>query len=294
MRFVAIRVRYYTDPACPWSWSAEPSVRRLMVEFGDDLEWSYVMGGLARDYAGAGDDSDLHWAATEIHPRLMAHWLDVAESGRMPIDPRLWSEAPISSTYPACIAVKAAAEQSDDGGCAYLRAVREGLMCFRRKLDTPQMLTEEARALGLDVSRFRSGLSSSATIEAFGADLDAVRAVPEAAREQGGVKEVAGVERLALPSIEFFAEGGGVHGVYGYKPYDAYALAAAAAGAQPSGAPRPGAREAIERFGRMGLPEIEAVCGLPGPVASAELWKLVVEWQARPLRVLTDHLWERV
>ena len=264
-----------------------------MVEFGDDLEWSYVMGGLARDYGGLGTDSDLRWTApADLQPRLMAHWLDVAESGRMPIDPRLWSEAPISSTYPACIAVKAAAELSDDGGGAYLRAVREGLMCFRRKLDTPQMLTEEARALGLDVSRFRSGLSSSATMEAFGADLDAVRAVPQAARDQGGVKEVGGVERLALPSIEFVAEDGEVHGVYGYKAYDEYVRAAQAAGAQTSGAPRPAPREAIERFGRMGLPEIEAVCGLPAPVASAELWRLVVEWQARPLRVLTDHLWE--
>jgi len=292
---MAIRVRYYTDPACPWSWSAEPSVRRLMVEFGDDLEWSYVMGGLARDYAGGQGDTDLRWGATaDMHPRLMAHWLDVADHGRMPIDPRLWSEAPISSTYPACIAVKAAAEQSDDGGGAYLRAVREGLMCFRRKLDTPQMLTEEARALGLDVGRFRSSLSSSATIEAFGADLESVRAVPGVAREQGGVKEVAGGERLAMPSVEFVAEDGAVHGVYGRKPYEAYAGAATAAGAQPSGAARPGPREAIERFGRMGLPEIEAVCGLPSPVASAELWKLVVDWQARPLRVLTDHLWERM
>ena len=291
---MAIRVRYYTDPACPWSWSAEPSVRRLTVEFGDDLEWSYVMGGLARDYAGGQDNSDLRWDAVDMYPRLMAHWLDVAEHGRMPIDPRLWSEAPISSTYPACIAVKAAAEQCDDGGGAYLRAVREGLMCFRRKLDTPQMLTEEARALGLDVARFRSSLDSSATIEAFGADLDATRAVPEGAREQGGVKVISGSERLTMPSIEFVAEDGATHGVYGHKPYEAYAAAATAAGAQPSGAARPRPLEAIERFGRMGLPEVEAVCGLPAPVASAELWKLVVEWRARPLRVLTDHLWERV
>ena len=293
VRFVAIGVRYYTDPGCSWSWSAEPSMRRLMVEFGDDLRWTYVMGGLARDYGGAHDDPDLGAGDySDIYLRLMRHWLDVADEGRMPIDPRLWSEAPITSTYPACMAVKAAAEQATDRGHAYLRALREGLMCFRRKLDTPQALTEEARSIGLDVHRFRISLGSSATVEAFGADLDATRAVPQAARDQGKVRSIEGGERLAFPSLEFVAEDGARHGVYGYRPYGAYVAAATAAGARPSGAPRPSVLEALERFGRMGLPEVEAVCGLPGPVAAAELWKLAASWQAKPVRVLTDHLWE--
>ena len=36
---VAVWVRYFTDPACPVSWGEEPTVRRLMVEFGDSLDW---------------------------------------------------------------------------------------------------------------------------------------------------------------------------------------------------------------------------------------------------------------
>ena len=44
-------MRYHTDPACSSSWAAEPRLRRLMVEFGDDLEITYVMGGLAREFA---------------------------------------------------------------------------------------------------------------------------------------------------------------------------------------------------------------------------------------------------
>ena len=47
---MTVGARYYTDPACPRSWSAEPAVRKLMVEFGDNVSWTYVMGGLARDY----------------------------------------------------------------------------------------------------------------------------------------------------------------------------------------------------------------------------------------------------
>src|SRR5687768_18618682 len=45
-----VQVRYYTDPACSWSWGGEPKLRRLMWEFGDGLSFRWVMGGLARSY----------------------------------------------------------------------------------------------------------------------------------------------------------------------------------------------------------------------------------------------------
>jgi protein-disulfide isomerase-like protein with CxxC motif len=45
---------YYTDPACPWSWAAEPCLRRIEAEFGDGVSITYVMGGLARESARSG------------------------------------------------------------------------------------------------------------------------------------------------------------------------------------------------------------------------------------------------
>ena len=29
-----VTVSYHTDPACPWSWGAEPAIRKLMTERG--------------------------------------------------------------------------------------------------------------------------------------------------------------------------------------------------------------------------------------------------------------------
>src|SRR3954466_1030695 len=182
---MTVRARYYTDPACPWSWSAEPAVRKLMVEFGENVSWTYVMGGLARDYTNTPD----------ARATRLAHWLDVAEGGGMPIDPRLWRDGPIGSSYPACMAVKAAADQGSEDAGRYLRVLREGLMCFRRKLDTTEALVEEARRAGLDVQRFRVDLASNATVEAFGNDLEETRA---------GAPE--GRERIPFPSVVF--EGG--------------------------------------------------------------------------------------
>ncbi len=35
---MTVQVRFYTDPACPWSWAAEPALWRLMWEFEGELE----------------------------------------------------------------------------------------------------------------------------------------------------------------------------------------------------------------------------------------------------------------
>ena len=75
------------------------------------------------------------------------------------------------------MAVKAAAEQAPDGGYRYLRRLREGIMCERRRLDHAEPLVEEARAAGLDVERFRIDLRSHAITEAFAADLERTAAL---------------------------------------------------------------------------------------------------------------------
>jgi putative protein-disulfide isomerase len=274
------QVRYFTDPACSWSWAAEPVVRRLMSEFGDSLTFTWVMGGLARDYRTSRD----------VYPWLLEHWLEVASETRMPIDPLLWKEGPIATTYPACMAVKAAQEQAGDGGYGYLRTLREGLLCFRRKLDTTEPLVEAARESGLDVERFRINLASNAIVEAFGEDLEAARVVPDSVR---AVDAHGSGGRVPFPSAVFVGENGSNEGVYGAAGYDELRAAAIAAGAEPlAGYKRPTVPEALQRFGRMATREVEEVCGLPEPRAHAELWRMAADWQVKPTRVLTGWLWE--
>jgi predicted DsbA family dithiol-disulfide isomerase len=270
----AVHVTYYTDPACPWSWAAEPGLRRLQSEFGATLSITYVMGGLAREFRKPVE--------------TMHHVLDACAASGMPVDPRVWLDAPPRSSYPACHGVKAAAEQGLDG--KYLRVVREGMMVDGRGMDTPRALADAARRVpGLDVERFEKDLQSPAIAEAFAADLARTRgAAPETHTEHR--------RRVAFPSFEFRAPdrpGADTPDAAVYDSGDVGDLrdAALQAGANANGA-LPGVEEALRRFGRLATPEVAAACDLPEPRAAAELWRLAAERRVNPERVLSGELWQ--
>lgn len=285
LRYIeVVHTYYYTDPLCPWSWALEPALRKLAVDFGDGLEITHVMCGMAREVGDAG--------------HLVAEMLEASAESGMPVDPRLWLADPPRSSHPACLAVKAAAEQGSPA--AYLRRLREGLLCRRRKLDNVEALIAEARGVpGLDVERLRLGLGSHGVLEAFAADLDRCGAVPAEHYSPGS-------ERVKLPSLEFVGADGVRHGVYGPSDYSKLREAAVAAGAVPaggaagasgagaSGAAGPGplsVEDALRHFGTMAAAEVAAVCELPGPRAPAELWRLALEWRVKPERLGTGYLW---
>jgi putative protein-disulfide isomerase len=101
---VSVEVRYYSDPACTWSWAAETALRRLMFEFDGELSFVWAMGGLARHFGSAYRDSEAQvGSGPDCFADLMSHWLNVAGRTGMPCDPRLWTEMPISSTFPSAV-----------------------------------------------------------------------------------------------------------------------------------------------------------------------------------------------
>ena len=291
---MTVQVRFYTDPACPWSWAAEPALRRLMWEFEGDLEFAWVMGGLARRYGREYRDEEGGIGnGPDCFADLISHWLEVAANGLMPTDPRVWTESPLTSTYPACQAVKAAAEQGWEAGYRYLRGLREGIMFERRKLDHADALIAAAGPARIDRDRFEVDLRSHAITEAFGGDLDEVRNPPEEAWEAGAVRRTEGHERLSFPSALFTGEDGSRRGVWGgARSHPALRDAALAAGARQVNEGALGPVEAVRRFGRCATRELEILAEKPLPVLEAELWALARDWKLRPVRALTGVLWE--
>ena len=249
-----VTATYFTDPFCPWSWAAEPALRRLEWEFGDEVRFTYVIGGMA--------------AALQDRGAFAAEWLEAGAWSGMPVDPRALLTDPPAATHPAGLAVKAVAEQGDAG--PYLRRLREAIMVDRRRVDRGDALLDLARETSPEprIDLLRVAFGSNAIVEALGADLE---------RAKG----------LTMPAFDL----GDGHRVEGRVTPDALRAAAVAAGATPSGAPAPGVEEALRRFGSLATAEVAAVCDLPGPRAAAELWRLALEWRVRPRRVLGGELW---
>jgi putative protein-disulfide isomerase len=242
----SLPVALYTDPLCPWSWAAQPHLRRLEVEFGDQVELTFVIAGTHRTIDG---------------PALALEALDAAAASGMPVDARVFLRDPPASSHPAGLALHAAAEQGPVG--RYLRRLQEAVLVEGRRMDSAPALLDAAReAGGLDLERLRLGFGSSAVVEAFGADVERAR----------------GVE---LPALEVRAPDGGLRRVGGRGPYAAWRDALVAAGASP-GRDVPGVEEVLGRFGPLAAAEVAAACDLPGPRAQAELWRLALEWRVRP------------
>jgi putative protein-disulfide isomerase len=252
----AVPATVLTDPYCPWSWAAEPQLRRLQVEFGDSVAFTFVIVGLRRQIEPA-DAGALALAVVDA----------AAESG-MPADPRVFLRDPPKSTHPAGLAVAAVKEQGDPG--PFIRRLREAILLERRRMDTAPALLDAARETGgLDLDRLRVDFGSNAIVERFGADIEQGRGVTTPAYRFGGG-----------PLVE------------GYGPYERLREAALEAGALPATDGRPSVEGALRMFGRLATPEVAAACDLPGPRAPAELWRLALEWRVRPRRVPGGELWE--
>jgi Thioredoxin len=220
--------------------------RRLLAEFGDEVAITYVMGGRAREFK---------WPLGELRV-----WLTTAAATGMPVDGAMWLDAPPKSSYPACLAVKAAAEQGLDA--PYLRRVREAFAVEGKRADNPDTLVDLASDVaGLNVDRFRVDLQSNAIVELFGSDLDVARK-----------------EELDVPRWEVEGE-----------TVDDVVAAVRAAGA--TSGELPSVEEALKRFGRMAVAEVAMVCDLAPPRAHAELWRLALDFRARPDDPLSPKLW---
>lgn len=272
---MTVEFHYFTDPACENSWGNEPTLRRLFWEFEGGFREKLIMAGLARQFEG------------EMTGR-MASWLETAASSGMPFDPLIWTENPLTGTYPACMAVKAAGQQGSEAEWKYLRHLREGIMCGRRRLDHADALGAVAGEAGLDVNRFRLDFGSSAILEEFGNDLERDH---EFFGDSAAGADSEGPRRL--PSARFRGEDGVFHDVHGPAEYELLRATAITAGAIPVRTDHPDVDTALEKFGRLAEAELLALTGLPEPVLLEQLWSGAKGWKYQAEDYLTGRTWHK-
>jgi hypothetical protein len=92
-----IDVTHFTDPGCPWAYSASPALATLRWRYGDQLRWTLVTIGLAEDPA-------LYAQRGSTPLRSAMAYATFRRSG-MPF--QVAPKARLSATSPACRAVVA-------------------------------------------------------------------------------------------------------------------------------------------------------------------------------------------
>ena len=171
----AVFVEYYTDPLCSWSWAFEAQWRYLRYLCAGRLKWRYRMGGLLADWHSYHDPFNDISKPSQVAPQ----WFQVCAISGMPLDEQIWNQDPPDSSYPACLAVKAAERQGQEVTEEYLRRLREAVMIERRNIARQDILLAVAQEMvrssrvgkSFDLDRFHEDLASVEALEAFRQDL---------------------------------------------------------------------------------------------------------------------------
>src|SRR4051812_20691468 len=133
MPSMTLEITHFTDPACPFAFSAEPVRLRLRWTYGDGLRWSTRMIVLTLE---PGEAEKLAEGAPTLQ-RLYG----------MPIDPAPYPRP--ASSEPACRAFVAARLHAPGRAEALLRRLRARTM-VGGLVDDPELIAAAARDVGLD------------------------------------------------------------------------------------------------------------------------------------------------
>jgi len=193
-----VKIIYFTDPICSSCWGIEPQLRRLKLEYGNDVEIEYRMGGLLPDWSynsgGISKPSD-----------VAHHWDEVSAYYKMPIDGDVWLEDPLSSSYPPSIAFKAAQYQDKEKAVLFMRELRELLFLRKKNITKWEFIEQAAKKSGLDTRQLKTDYEGRAK-EWFQNDLELAKKM--------GVR--------GFPSVFITNEQGQSEFIYGFRPYAVY------------------------------------------------------------------------
>jgi predicted DsbA family dithiol-disulfide isomerase len=193
-----VKIIYFTDPICSSCWGIEPQLRKLKLEYGDNIEIEYRMGGLLPNWSynsgGISKPSD-----------VAKHWDEVSVYYDMPIDGNVWLEDPLSSSYPPSIAFKAAQIQDNEKAILFLREIREMVFLQKKNITKWEYLELAGKKVGFNIVKLKADYEEKAK-KLFEEDLKLGREL--------GVR--------GFPTIFFTDIEGNKEMVYGSKPYNTF------------------------------------------------------------------------
>jgi predicted DsbA family dithiol-disulfide isomerase len=209
-----VLITEFTDPGCPWAYSAEPFRRRLNWLYGDSIAWEVrlvVLSESPEDYLARGFDTSKQSQA----------YRRISHDHGMPIDTR---ERPrMVATLPACRAVVAARRHAPAKMRRLLRRLR--VRNFSGQLlDEPATLAAAAGDAGLDPRELERWMAEAETERELRDDMAlARRPLPAARILDHKLANWSGGRRYTCPSYEIVRRADDVHiAVPGFQPFGVY------------------------------------------------------------------------
>ena len=288
---MAVAVTHFTDPGCPWAYSARPALRTLEWRFGDQLDWEIVVIGLTED---AKQYEDRGYTPE----RMVSSWPVYHERFGMPFGYQV--KAGVSATSLACRAVMLAKEQSHELGEAALSALQFMHFTTIAMLQDPAAIGAALNEVdGLDGDAIVARLEDADVRERYEAQRTRARQAAGGATEaQGKSADSDGPVRYTAPSLIFTAPDGSSLEAGGFQTIEAYDVILA--NLDPTLERRPRAESATEVLDFFARPlptaEIAAVMAEPmmppntGAVL-AELQELTAEGKLLRDPLGDDALW---
>jgi 2-hydroxychromene-2-carboxylate isomerase len=210
-----ITVTHFTDPGCPFAYSASPALAVLRWRYRDQLDWHLVTIGLAEDpqrYIDSGYTPTRSTLGQQSYFKRFG----------MPLlmEPR----ARVTATSRACRAIVATRLHYPGREDEVLRALQ--LAWFT----TPLLLDEDAgiaqaltRVDGLDLNGVLAAVDAPDTLAAYEDDKQQTRSAEGGPTEfQGKARQTDGPVRYSAPSLVFHNEAGLRLEAGGFQTIEAY------------------------------------------------------------------------
>jgi predicted DsbA family dithiol-disulfide isomerase len=285
-----IAATLYSDPACPWAYSASPALSVLQWRYRDQLKWRLVLIGLT-------EDASQYTARGYTPLRASLGQLRYRRYG-MPLSPN--PKARISATARACRAVVAARILDPGSEWRVFRALALANFTTPLLLDDDAQLAEALGSLpGIRAREIVSRLDAADVSEAYEHDrAEARTAVGSASELQGKTAASDGPVRYTAPSVVFERDGRQLE-AGGFQPVEAYDVLVANLDPALAREPAPPSPAPLLQYFTDGLSTQEVAAlmtegnGLPDrQAAEAGLLELVASGDAIRRPVGDDALWQ--
>ncbi len=210
-----ITVTHFTDPGCPFAYSASPALAVLHWRYGDQLDWRLVTIGLAEDpqrYIDAG------YTPTRS---IIGNQQAFRRHG-MPL--LMQPRARVLATSRACRAIVATRLLFPGREDEVLRALQFGWFTTTLLLDeNADIATALARVAGLDVDAVIAAIDDQPTLAAYEDDKQQTRSAEGGPTQfQGKARQTDGPVRYSAPSLVFHSSAGQRLEAGGFQTIEAY------------------------------------------------------------------------